>query len=148
MSDIQSASPDSINPAKRAKSRRILAPVLIPALLALLGFVGFPFHLHSMSHESTDDAYLESHMVNISPRVADHMATVRVKDNSLVKTGQVLTTLDPRDYQVELDVAMARLESVKASVTEAKAAVSAARNVIDEKWRAWNRNRPAWSRHR
>jgi len=48
--------------------------------------------------------------VTAAPRVPGQVATVEVNDNQLVKTGQILVTLDPRDYQASLAMAEATLE--------------------------------------
>ena len=45
----------------------------------------------------TDDAYVMVHYATIAPRISGQIATVPVDDNDVVKTGQVLATLDPRD---------------------------------------------------
>src|SRR5690348_11983991 len=68
----------------------ILAVVLIWGLGALA---------RSFSHESTDDAFLAADIVSIAPRVAGQVKEVFVKDNQIVKAGDPLVQIDPRDYQ-------------------------------------------------
>src|SRR5882672_1707647 len=50
----------------------------------------------------TDDAYVMVHYATIAPRISGQVATVPVDDNDVVKTGQVLATLDARDNETAL----------------------------------------------
>src|SRR6266436_6026624 len=50
----------------------------------------------------TDDGYVMVHYATIAPRISGQVATVAVDDNDIVKTGQVLATLDPRDNETAL----------------------------------------------
>jgi membrane fusion protein, multidrug efflux system len=71
----------------------------------------------------TDDAYVTVHYVTVAPRVPGQVATVQVNDNQLVKTGQILVTLDPRDCQASLAMAEASLERDQALLVDASATV-------------------------
>ena len=72
----------------------------------------------------TDDAYVTVHYVTVAPRVPGQVETVQVNDNQLVKTGQILVTLDPRDYQASLAMAEATLERDQALLVDASATVA------------------------
>jgi membrane fusion protein (multidrug efflux system) len=72
----------------------------------------------------TDDAYVTVHYVTVAPRVPGQVATVQVNDNQLVKTGQILVTLDPRDYQASLAMAEATLERDQALLVDASATMA------------------------
>ena len=87
------------------------AAVLV--ILALSLFI--PYFLHSLSHESTDDAFIEGNIIPVSPRVAGHVITVKARDNRWVKAGDLLVELDSRDFQARLDAAKADLESATAA---------------------------------
>ncbi len=52
---------------------------------------------------STDDAQIEAHVITIAPHVPGYVQELKIDDNWRVKTGQVLFTIDPRDYQVRLE---------------------------------------------
>jgi membrane fusion protein (multidrug efflux system) len=102
---------------------------------------------------STDDAYIDGHVVQISPQIAAQVLTLHVDDNQLVHRGELLVELDPTDYQVALDQAVAqiaaaqgRLEqaqaqvgSAEASVTQAVAEVAAAQTSFDNATRDLHR---------
>jgi membrane fusion protein (multidrug efflux system) len=86
---------------------------------------------HSLTHESTDDAFIDAHIVSIAPKVAGKISAVKVRDNQLVKKGDVLIEIDPNDLEAAvaqkraaLDVARARLENAQMSAEQAEAHVN------------------------
>jgi membrane fusion protein (multidrug efflux system) len=93
--------------------RRILALAAVGLALAGLA-VGIPYYLYAISHESTDDAFIDGHIIAISPRVLGHVARVYVTDNQKVAAGDLLVELDPRDFQARLDAARASLAADEA----------------------------------
>jgi membrane fusion protein (multidrug efflux system) len=94
--------------------RRILT--LAGAGLILVGLaVGIPYYFYAVSHESTDDAFIEGNIIAISPRVSGHVAKVHVTDNQQVAAGDLLVEIDPRDFQARLDAAQASLNSAEAA---------------------------------
>jgi membrane fusion protein (multidrug efflux system) len=100
---------------RKGPRRRIL--VLAAAGLALAGLaVGIPYYLYAVSHESTDDAFIDGHIIAISPRVSGHVARVYVTDNQKVDAGDLLVELDPRDFQARLDAARASLAADEAAL--------------------------------
>ncbi|WP_428484168.1 HlyD family secretion protein [Rhodopila sp.] len=80
----------------------------------------------------TDDAYVMVHYATISPRISGQVASVDVADNQVVKAGQVLVTLDPRDDQTTLESAKAALERDTAQVNNAAANVARQPSLITE----------------
>lgn len=73
---------------------------------------------------TTNDAYVTVHYATIAPRVSGQIASVAVNDNQLVHRGQLLATLDDRDYQASLDRADAALARDLASEDNAGSAVA------------------------
>lgn len=92
-------------------------------LLILLLAVGIPAYLHSLSHVSTDDAFIDGDIVPISPRVSGHVSRILVKDNQWVKAGTLLVELDPRDFMARLAAAKADLSAARAAARASKVAV-------------------------
>src|SRR5262249_309905 len=70
---------------------------------------------------STDDATIEGHVVQISPKIASHVKAIYFNDNYLVKQGDLLVELDARDFDVSLTSAEANLASAQSRVAEARA---------------------------
>jgi membrane fusion protein (multidrug efflux system) len=71
--------------------------------------------------ETTDDAFVEGHVVEISPQITAPVLKVNFKDNQSVTQGDVLVELDPRDFEAQLASARALLSSAKARLAEAEA---------------------------
>jgi membrane fusion protein (multidrug efflux system) len=91
-------------------------------LAALLGVAaGLVYYFHKKGYESTDDAFIEGGIVQISPRVPGQVARVLVKDNQHVNEGDVLVELDARDYEVAVAQAKAALSNAQARGAAAKA---------------------------
>lgn len=82
---------------------------------AILGLVfGVHYYRYAVSHESTDNAFIEGHIIPISPEVAGHVLKVYVTDNQEVKEGDLLIEIDPRDFDVRLQQARATLAATVA----------------------------------
>jgi len=76
----------------------------------------------SLNTVSTDDAYVNTHVTFVAPRVPGQVKHVRVDDNVRVKAGDVLVELDPEPYQVQVNIKRAALTAAEAdrTVTEAQ----------------------------
>ena len=97
--------PDTSNPRKR----KIM--LLVLALIVILGGIGvFAWHeLYGRWNESTDDAYVNGNVVEITPLVTGTVVSIGADDGDLVHEGQVLINFDPNDAQVGLQSAQANL---------------------------------------
>ena len=93
------------------------------SLVFIVAAAGLYLYAQSASHESTDDAFIAAHTIEVAPKIAGKVDSVLVKDNQLVKKGDLLVQIDPRDYDAQLDQKQASLESVKAEAASAQAAV-------------------------
>ncbi|MGE0711680.1 MAG: HlyD family efflux transporter periplasmic adaptor subunit [Planctomycetota bacterium] len=123
-SPAASSLPEPIPDAGGAPPRRRLALALTLGGLLVAGLaLGVPWYLHARDHESTDDAYIDGHVVPVAPRVAGHVQRVAVEDNQLVAQGDVLVELDPADLEAELEQAQASLSGLEAQAKAARANV-------------------------
>jgi Multidrug resistance efflux pump len=102
---------------------------LIAAVLIILigAFLGVRYWLYARSHESTDDAFIDAHITQVSPKVSGYITKVYVKSNQQVNKGDLLAEIDPRDYQVRLDQARAALAAGEARLKEARTGVELTR---------------------
>ena len=91
-------------------------------LLVFLALIGGGYYYWSQLQkvESTDDAQIDGHIVSISPRVSGHVLEVLVQDQQLVKKGDVLVKLDPKDYEVAVEKARADMQDAMASLESAR----------------------------
>jgi membrane fusion protein (multidrug efflux system) len=102
--------------------------LIIGAVVLLLAVIfGVRYWLYARSHESTDDAFIDGHIIQVSPKVSGYVAKIYVKDNQQVKEGDLIAELDARDYEVRLQQAQAALDAGLAKENEAKSNVSLTR---------------------
>jgi membrane fusion protein (multidrug efflux system) len=94
-------------------------------VVAVLGAATYWF-VELRGRESTDDAFVEGHMVFLSPRVAGQVSEVLVEENTHVKEGQVLVRLDPADFEARVAHARADVEAAKNRIAQSEAAAEAA----------------------
>jgi membrane fusion protein, multidrug efflux system len=104
-------------------SKRVL---LLAMLILALGAVS-PFAWNYIeSYESTDDAQIDGHIDPLSSRIDGTVIRVHAEDNDRVKAGELLVEIDPRDFEVAVAQAKARLELAVAQVASAKQDYAAA----------------------
>lgn len=95
---------------------------LIFIVLAVIGIsYGSYKYIHSLSHETTDDAQVAKKMNPIIPRVSGYVTKVLVKDNDMVKKGDTLFVIDNNDYIVKVEEAKANLAAAENNFEVAKA---------------------------
>ena len=103
------------------RRRRILPRVVI----ALAGFaaigVGVAWWLEARDYESTDDAFIDAHMVRVAPQVTGRVAVVPVDDNQAVAAGQLLVKIDPAPLRAKLDQAEANQANATGLLAQARA---------------------------
>lgn len=104
----ETKSPDS----KRRKA--IVISLCIVIVAAILLWMALRQH---KSNPSSDDANIGANVVNVSSMVPGRIASINVKENSRVKRGDILFTLDPHIYQLGVDQARAELKMAEAAQT-------------------------------
>ncbi|CAN1558571.1 EmrA Multidrug resistance efflux pump [Flavobacteriaceae bacterium] len=107
---------------QKSNKKNIIIAVLILSALSY----GIYKYVHSLSHESTDDAQIEKNMNPIIPRVMGYITKVNIKDNDYVKKGDTLFTIDNNDYIVKLEDAKAALIAAQGNFEVSKADVGSA----------------------
>jgi membrane fusion protein (multidrug efflux system) len=116
-----------MNPEGKGMHSGRLAVTAGAIVLVILGLLCSVVYLpRFMSVESTDDAFVTGHIVSVSARVDGHIEKVYVSDNQWVEQGDLLAELDPRDFQVSLDLAGSSLSAAQASAEQARAQVGIA----------------------
>ncbi|MFB4391892.1 MULTISPECIES: HlyD family efflux transporter periplasmic adaptor subunit [unclassified Pseudomonas] len=95
-------------PDSNRKRKVWLLALLLIVLLAGAGSWAW-YSLVGRWHESTDDAYVNGNVVQITPLVAGTVTSIGADDGDLVHAGQVLLRFDPSDSEVALQAAKAKL---------------------------------------
>jgi membrane fusion protein (multidrug efflux system) len=90
-------------------------------LLLVFVIVGGGFFLwNSLAWESTDDAQVNGHIMPLSARINGYVLEVPVIEGQLVHAGDVLVTIDPKDYKIALEQARATFEDAQASAASSR----------------------------
>jgi len=110
-------------PPGSSRKRHRLRNGLIALATVILLFVVIPRVIHAWHTVSTDDAYVNSYVTFVAPRVSGQVARVLVEDNNRVRKGQVLVELDPEPYRVQLAIKQAAVDSAQANLNVAEADV-------------------------
>lgn len=101
---------------KKGVKRSITAIVLI-LIIAVSAFI-----IEYSSHfQSTDDAYVENHTVQVAPKVSGQIIKVLVKDNQQIKTGELIAIIDDADYKVRYEKSKSLYEKAIAAQRVAQA---------------------------
>src|SRR5215831_5564796 len=109
----------------RSASRIVLVVVAVVVVLAAI-YPAYHYYLYFQSHVSTDDAYIDGSVSLVSSRISGTVTKLYVMENWGVKAGDLLLTLDPRDYEVRVAQAEAQLARARQSVDELYAQLQAA----------------------
>ncbi|GAT31574.1 membrane fusion protein, multidrug efflux system [Terrimicrobium sacchariphilum] len=106
------------------KPKRRLQRRYFIAIFAAIAVVALLMYFLNRGMESTDDAFVEAHILQVSPQIAGQVSKVYVDDNQEVKAGDLLVEIDPRDNQAVYDSASANLASAEAKYAQAQAQLS------------------------
>lgn len=96
-------------PVPRRGRRRGVLVFLFLAFAAAGSVWAVWWHLVGRWHESTDNAYVAGHVVQVTPQIAGTVVAIGADDTDRVQAGQILVRLDPADAQVALGQAEAQL---------------------------------------
>jgi membrane fusion protein (multidrug efflux system) len=107
-------------PVRRRPGRSRTRIFVVIALVIVLAVGGYLLWQYLSSYESTDDAQIDGHINAISARISGHLSEVLVEDSQIVKAGDVLVKIDPRDYEVAVSQAQANLADAAASLENAR----------------------------
>ena len=100
--------------------------------IAVIALIWGGYKLYEiLGYESTDDAYIETTTVSVSPKVAGQILEVKVKDNQPVKAGEVVAIIDQEDYKDKLAQAQAAYDRAVLNQSNAHANLNAANSEIE-----------------
>jgi membrane fusion protein (multidrug efflux system) len=106
--------------------------IFIVIVLAAIAAAAWYYVRFIAPYETTDDAFIESYVTFVSPRISGQVQKLLAADNQRVKAGDVLLEIDPRDYQTLLDQANADLATANSRVRQAEALVNVDQAKADE----------------
>ena len=136
--DMDAATPLDVAPEQPTKRpRRWLRLVLMLGVPLMVIGVAAYFWATSGRFVSTDNAYVSQDKVSVATEVAGRIVEVRVRENQIVKAGDLLFRIDPAPYRIALAQANAaiagaevQLETLRTSYQGTGADIVAARDRI------------------
>jgi membrane fusion protein (multidrug efflux system) len=109
---------------RSVRSKRRILFAVIGAVILAGAVVGTRYWLHWRHYETTDDAFIEGHATQVSPKVSGYVKKIYITDNQQVRAGDLLVEIDARDYEAKLSQARAALSAAIARNQAASASLA------------------------
>jgi membrane fusion protein (multidrug efflux system) len=100
---VQDVPPSAAAPPPKPKSNRRLLFIIL-GVVVLIGVIiwGLNWVFVGSHHVSTDDAYVNADVADVTPLVAGPVIQAPISDTLPVKKGDVLVVIDPTDFKLAL----------------------------------------------
>lgn len=119
-------------PAKPSVFRKPLFWVILALAVAAVVIGAVLYYLDARQYESTDDAFVDAHIVRIAPTVAGTLKEVADLDNKHVEAGRLLAVIQASGPEARVEEAGANVKQAEAQLEQARAQVAAARATRDQ----------------
>ena len=124
--------PEEAEIVETAPTKKRRLPIfIVGGVLLIAAISGVIYWLYARQFESTDDAFIEGKIVQVSPKVSAYVAKVYVKENQQVHKGDLLVELDSKDYEAKLEQAKAQLQAAQAQRGQAQSNVNLTRKTTN-----------------
>jgi membrane fusion protein, multidrug efflux system len=132
------------------KRKKVAYGLLGLLILGVISLIGWNFYQQQKMHVSTDDAAIDGQAIVLRPKIQGYVKNVYVKDNEVVKAGDVILEIDSTDYCLKVKAAEAKLAMTQAALaagqsdasrekTAAPAKAAAAQKKIGSARAAWDK---------
>src|SRR4051812_43510104 len=130
VSDSPSISDGAKSLAKKFPRRRLRMILLVVVPLIALA-IGAYLYLGSGRYISTDNAYVGSQKVLITPDISGKVLRVTVREGQHVKTGDELFAIDSQPFQIAVTQARSKVDSVKTDFANLKSGLDSLNKLVD-----------------
>src|SRR6201997_2163578 len=107
------------------RRRKLLGRSISIAIVAVAAIVGFLVVHRTNYYPRTDDAEIFANFIGIAPQVDGPLLRLNVKDNQIVKTGDVLYEIDERPYQYALENALSEQAALEGQIADEQRRIAA-----------------------
>src|SRR3990167_2109559 len=114
-------------------SRKIINSIAIVAVMIGFFVAGYSYWQHQVYYPSTDDAYIQAHVVNIAPQISGKILKVFVHNQRSVKENALLFEIDLKPFQIAVQKAEANLNNVIQQVKAEQNAVETVKAELAER---------------
>ncbi|WP_239017938.1 HlyD family secretion protein [Sphingomonas aracearum] len=104
--------------------------IVVGVVAAVLIVGGVLYWLHARKYQSTDDAFIDAHIVRIAAQTQGQLIRVTPADNRHVAAGTLLAIIEPNGPQATRAEAQAGIAEADAQIRQAEARVLAARAAV------------------
>jgi len=103
-------------PTIETKKKSKIVPIILGVLILIGAIFGVKEYIYFSKHVDTDDAQIDGDISMVVARVGGYVKDIKFEENTLVKAGDTLVTLDDKDYKVKVEQAMAGQKGADAGV--------------------------------
>jgi multidrug efflux system membrane fusion protein len=114
------------DPRRKRLGRWLRIAVILTTAIALFIVV-----LDTELHPRTDDASVRANFIEIAPEVGGRLIQLPVRDNTLVRQGELLFTIDPRDYEYALRQALSGQDNLEQRIADTKRKIAAQNSAVE-----------------
>ena len=119
---------------KPADPRKKAIGIVVGAIVLIIALIwGIRYYHYAKTHTSTDDAYVEGNLVNVSPIISGTLSTLTVEEGDTVHKGQLIGRIEDsgqlaslRQAQAAYDAAQSEIPQARLNLTYQQAATDAA----------------------
>lgn len=104
--------------------KSLVRPIILTVVFLIAAFFGYQKIHYALTHETTDNAQIETQITPVLPRVSGYVKTIAVNDYDSVKPGQLVVELDDAELQTQLLEQEADYKEAEVDVINAKATLN------------------------
>lgn len=145
MSTQEKIAPQKRPMPKERKNRLWLVTAIF--IIIAIGFALMYFLVWQHSEE-TDNAYVQGNLVQINAQVPATVQHIGAEDTQIVKTGDILLTLDDKDYRLAYEQAQNQLRAAVRQIKQQQAALNQADALLSAKKTALNNAQSIYQRRK
>lgn len=119
------------NEQEETKKRIGIKRRYMVVILIVIGIIAGLYTHNASKYQSTDDAYVEAHMIQVAPKVTGQIIELNVEDNQKVKEGDIVAVIDQDEYKIKFEQADAEYQKELANQKVATANLAAVKTEID-----------------
>jgi membrane fusion protein (multidrug efflux system) len=123
---------DKTQRPQRLRRRTRLLGAAAVLVLGVAAWFGYDYLTVGRFLVSTDDAYVQAYNTTIAAKVAGYVASVPVTDNTQVRAGDVIATIDDGDYRLAVASAREKVATQGATVARMAYQIAAQEAAVEQ----------------
>ncbi|OYY91332.1 MAG: secretion protein HlyD [Sphingomonas sp. 28-66-16] len=130
--DAEATRGSAQEPAKTPIYKRPIFWIVVTVVVVAAAIVGTLYYLHARQYASTNDAFVDAHIVRLSPQVSGQLTWVADVDNHHVPAGMLLARIEPSGTNAQLQQAQAGVAQAQAGIEQAQGRLIAAQAQVQQ----------------